>query len=225
MRLPLAAIKMSAGLFGDASAAVPEESTREERRVKLFPWDSVASQLFEPFQESAIDNLTLKEIWSGAAKGNKKTAYHSHLCADITKDPWHVGAGISQTAAILQEAIKNYKSQDMQQLIKEELRAKIDKDVAMLETILEKLNVGKGSQASRDTGTYRAAKKPKTSAGPVTTPTEKEVVQAAKALHAWLSEERTPFRFLLLILAGKGTYYAAHAAPKRFDRNVLTETF
>ena len=87
MRLPLAAIKMSAGLFGDASAAVPEESTREERRVKLFPWDSVASQLFELFQESAIDNLTLKEIWSGAAKGNKKTAYHSHLCADITKDP------------------------------------------------------------------------------------------------------------------------------------------
>ena len=113
----------------------------------------------------------------------------------------------------------------MQQLIKDELRAKIDKDVAMLETILEKLNVGKGSQASRDTGTYRAAKKAKTSAGPVTTPTEKEVVQAAKALHAWLSEERTPFRSLLFILAGKGTYYAAHAAPKRFDRNVLTESF
>eukprot|EP00439_Symbiodinium_sp_Y106_P077467 s413_g16.t1 len=241
---------MSAGFFGDANAAAPEESTRGERHVKLFPWDSVASQLFEPFQESAIDDLIFKEICSGAAKGNKKTAYHSHLCANIAKDPWHVGAGIPQTAAILQDAIKNYKSQDMQQLIKDELRAKIDKDVAMLETILEKLNVGKGSQAdtpsgaaavwegprdmqqlikdelrakihkdvamletileklnssqaSRDAGTNSAAKKAKTSAGPVTTPTEKEVVQAAKALHAWLSEERTPFRSLLFILAGK----------------------
>ncbi|CAE7257245.1 USP17L21, partial [Symbiodinium natans] len=87
------------------------------RRVKLYPWDSVASQLFEPYGESALDTLSLQDVWVAASKGNKKAMYHSHLCANQDTDPWHVGAGISLTAAGLLAAIKNFRSPDMKKLI------------------------------------------------------------------------------------------------------------
>ena len=113
---------MSGGLFGDAFVGQPaaavtektEKTEKVERRVKLFPYDHVASQLFEPFQESVLDTLSVAEVWAGAAKGNRKAAYHSHLCADLQTDAWHVGAGVSQTAEILLAAIKNWKKDDMQ---------------------------------------------------------------------------------------------------------------
>ena len=211
---------MSGGLFGDAFMGQPaaagtektEKTEKTERRVKLFPYDHVASQLFEPFQESVLDTLSVAEVWAGAAKGNRKAAYHSHLCADLQTDAWHVGAGVSQTAEILLAAIKNWKKDDMQRLVKEELRDKVNEEVAVLEPILEKLNVGRGSQQGRDTGSYRQAKKQRFS-GTVSQPaTEDEVIQATQALHRWLSQERSAFRSLLFILAGNGTYYAARAA-------------
>ena len=43
-------------------------------------------------------------------------------------------------------------------------------------------------------------------------PTEEELVEATQALHRWLSSKQSPFRSLLFILSGRGTYYAAHAA-------------
>ena len=117
-----------------------------ERRVKLFSWDSVAAQLLVPFGESTLDTPSLQQLWKATSEGNKKAAYHSHLCADKVADPWHVGAGVSTTAAALQAAIKNLETQDMQRLVRPELYDKIMAEASELKPILEMLNIGKGSQ-------------------------------------------------------------------------------
>eukprot|EP00439_Symbiodinium_sp_Y106_P022009 s156_g2.t1 len=193
---------MSDGLFG-ASAPKEKVESSDERRTKLFPWDSVASQLFEPWGESSLDSLSLEQVWQGARKGNKKTRYHSRLCADPNTDGWHVGAGISQTAEVLLLAIKNWQSQDMQRLIREDLYAKVTEEIATLEPALKALNVGKGSQESRDTGSFRQAKKQKTSTTSQATPTGEQLIHAATVLHKWLSQKHSAFRSALFILAGK----------------------
>ena len=55
---------------------------------------------------------------AGSLQRQRKTRYHSHLCANLSTDGWHLGAGISQTAEVLLLAIKNWQSQDMQRLIR-----------------------------------------------------------------------------------------------------------
>ena len=97
-------------LFDETETKEPVAAEQpSNRRTKLFPWDSVASKLFEPHRESALDKLSLQDVWTAASKGNKKAMYHSHLCADLASDTWHVGAGISLTAASLLAAINNFR--------------------------------------------------------------------------------------------------------------------
>ena len=157
-----------AGTMSLFDEAEPQEKMTAEqaagRRVKLYPWDSVASQLFEPYGESALDTLSLQDVWVAASKGNKKAMYHSHLCANQDTDPWHVGAGISLTAAGLLAAIKNFRSPDMKKLIVPAVYEKVDAELKDLEPALVLLNLGKGSQTSRDTGSFRAAKRQKATA-------------------------------------------------------------
>ena len=88
---------MSRGLFDEALEAAAPTEEQASRRTKLYPWDSVASQLFEPYGECISNKLSLPEIWKAAKKGSSKAQYHSHLCADASADPWHVGAGMSLT--------------------------------------------------------------------------------------------------------------------------------
>ena len=207
---------MSGGLFDDATpapavAAAPESN--EARRTKLYPWDSVAAQMFEPHGVSALDSMTLKELWEGTARGNKKVSYHSHLCADASKDAWHVGAGVSLTAATLINAIDFIKGGDMSRLIKEDLFTKVSKEIESLEPSLRILNLGKGSRTEQDTGSFRAAKRLRASAGTVKPQvTEDELKSAARVLHAWLQKPQSALRSMLFVLSGSGTYYAAHAA-------------
>ena len=201
------------GLFGASASEQPaKDPAKDERRVKLFPWDSLASQLFEPWGESSLDELSLQQLYNAANKGNKKTRYRSHLCADLSTDAWHVGAGISQTCEILLLAIKNWESQDMERLVRPDIYAKVKDEIATLAPALKILHVGKGSQESRDTGTLRQAKKQKVSTAVRATPTEDQVSEAAKVFHKWLAQEQSAFRSALFIVAGKNTYYAAHAA-------------
>ena len=207
---------MSGGLFEDAAptppAAAAQESS-EARRTKLYPWDSVAAQMFEPHGVSALDTMTLKELWEGTARGNKKVSYHSHLCADASKDAWHVGAGVSLTAATLIHAIEFFKSSDMSRLIKEDLFAKVSKEIDSLEPSLRVLNLGKGSRTEQDTGSFRAAKRLRASTGTAKPQvTEDELKSAARILHAWLQQPQSALRSVLFALSGSGTYYAAHAA-------------
>ncbi|CAE7902598.1 unnamed protein product, partial [Symbiodinium necroappetens] len=205
-----------ANLAHDLFDAAPEPETptpKQDRRVKLYPWDSVAAQLLEPFGESALDTLSLQQLWKAASEGNKKAAYHSHLCADKATDMWHVGAGVSLTAAALQAAIKNLESENMQRLLREDLYQKIMAEVADLKPILEKLNIGKGSQKHDASGTsMREAKRQKTGTSTVHAFTEEEVVAAAAKFHAWLSQEKSALRGALFVLSGNNSYYAAHTA-------------
>ena len=152
---------MSAGLFDNTDGGVPPAATEQVagRRAKLFPWDSVATQLFEPHGESALDAMSLKQIWEAAMKGNKKAAYRSHLCADKTTDAWRVGAGISLTAASLLSATKHFRNPDIKKIIVPELYAKVENELQALEPKLQLLNPGKGSQSQKDTGSFQAAKR------------------------------------------------------------------
>ena len=68
--------------------------------------------------------MPLKKLWKATAAGNRKAAYHSHLCASIDGDAWHVGAGVSMTAAAVQMAIEKLKSDNVKAVLREELYAK-----------------------------------------------------------------------------------------------------
>ena len=202
--------------------AAPEQEAEEEsqhvvaakRRTKLFPYDSVAAQLLEPHGTSSVDKMSLAELWASTAKGNKRAMYHSHLAADQEEDAWHVGAGISMTAASLQLAFTAIKGESMTQLMRPELHQKVMTEITDLEPHVQVLNLGKGSQAQPDTGSFRAAKRRKgTEAAEVAaTPTEAELRAAAKALHAWLSKPKSPLRHLLDILSASNVFYTGHVA-------------
>jgi len=200
-------------LFEHAAPEPEAPAPKLDRRVKLYSWDSVAVQLLEPYGESALDTLSLQQLWKAASEGNKKAAYHSHLCADKTTDMWHVGAGVSLTAAALQAAIKNLESDNMRRLLREELYNKIMTEVAELKPILDKLNISKGSQ-KQDTsaGSMREAKRQKTGTSTVHAYTEEEVVAAARKFHEWLGREKSALRGALFVLSGNNSYYTAHAA-------------
>ena len=90
-------------------------------------------------------------------------------------------------------------------MLKPELYEKIAEEVKALEPTLKLLNLGKGSQAQRDTGSFRAVKKQKT--GPTeTAASPEEMATAAKHFHAWLKLEKSAFRSFLFIVSGSNTY-------------------
>ena len=203
---------MSGGLFADADAA-PKES-KEERRTKLYPYDSVAALMLEPYGESALDTMSLAQVWSGTVKGNKRCAYHSHLAASQQADPWHVGAGVSLTAAAMLAAIKNFKSSDMQKIIVPTLYQKVMDEIKTLEPVLQALNFGRGSATATASSSFRDAKRLKTTAStPVTGASgAMNPDQAAKAFRAWLATEKSPLRSMLFILSANNTFYTGHTA-------------
>ncbi len=203
-----------AGLFDHEEPQGATAAAPANRRTKLFPWDSVASQLLEPYGESALDAMSLQEVWAAASKGNKKAQYHSHLCADQAADPWHVGAGISLTAAGLLAAMKHLQSEDMKKLIAPQPYTKIEQEIKELEPVLKLLNLGKGSQQNKDTGSFRSAKRQKMTASGTEglQGTEKEVLDAARAFHKWLNQPKSALRSVLFLLSGGNTFYSAHCA-------------
>ena len=207
---------MSAGLW-DAEAVAPAQEGEQkpaERRTKLFGYDSVALQMLEPYGEGALDGMSLREIWKGTAKGNKKCAYHSHLAADQASDPWHVGAGLSMTAQALLAAVHNFRSDDMRNLLRPELYARVKEEVDGLEPVLAAINFGKGSAGQKDTGSFREAKRAKLTASSTVESAlpAKNPVTAAVELRTWLLKEKSPFRSLLFVLSGKNSYYSGHVA-------------
>ena len=76
------------------------------------------------------------------------------------------------------------------------------------------LNLGKGSQHSKDTGSFRAAKRHKSTATSTDgmTGTEQETLDAARAFHRWLSSPKSAFRSVLFLLSGANTFYSGHCA-------------
>lgn len=208
--LPLLSI-MAEGLLGASPSAPAAKTGGDTRRVKLYPWDSTASQLLEPYGESAISSLSLADLWKAVNSGNKSAMYHSHLCAPVT-DQWHIGAGISLTAAALEAAATNFKTEYMQQLINPQYYEKISTELVELEPIFKVLNLGKGSQVEKDTGSFRAAKRSRRD-GPKPAPvTEAEVLDAARKMYKWLAKPSSAFRSFLFITSAGNTFYSGHVA-------------
>ena len=205
---------MADGLFTAADDAVAPKP-KEERRTKLYPYDSVAALMLEPFGESAVDSMSLEQVWSGTVKGNKRAAYHSHLAASQETDGWHVGAGVSLTAAALLAAIKNLKGGDMQKIIIPSLYEKVMQEVKQLEPILEALNFGKGSATATPSSSFRDAKRMKLTASTPVTGVSTGAIdpeEAAKKFRQWLIKDKSALRSMLFILAGNNSYYTGHVA-------------
>ena len=96
----------------------------------------------------------------------------------------------------------------MKKLISEEFYEKADSELKDLEPMLRMLNLGKGSQSQKDTGSFRAANRQKATASGVDSGvvTEADIMKAAKGFHEWLSKPKSPFRSMLFLLSGSNTY-------------------
>ena len=69
------------GSAGSADAAPAGKSGEQKRRTKLYPWDSVASQLLNPYGKSVLDDVSCKALWKSVQRGSQKAAFHSELAA------------------------------------------------------------------------------------------------------------------------------------------------
>ena len=206
------------GLFGSgaAGAAPDAASAADGRRTKLFGYDSVAAQLLEPYGKSALGDMELPELWDATKKGNRKAAYHSHLCANLTTDAWHVGAGISVTAAALLHAVEALEHENLKRILKEDLYAAAMGEAKTLKPHLEVLNFGKGIAGQGPVqASFRAVKKRRVDpSAPAPGRSEPEVQKAAEQLHDWLSKPSSPLRGLLFILSANNVFFTGYAAEK-----------
>ena len=192
----LPAVAERSGLFGasaTASDAASIEPSSMEKRTKLFPYDSVPSQLFEPFGPSMASDGFWHSCGRGAAAGNKKAQFHTALAASQDDDAWRVGSGLSLTAQSLLAAIKDepYK-----------------RVIAEADALVSYLRVP-------DMGSFRQLKKRRVQTAAaaavlVVVRLDAAVANAAKQFHQWLSKEVSPLRHLLNLLAGKGSFYGGH---------------
>ena len=216
----MAANGEAAGLF--AAPGSPEMShggASKAKRTKLYPTDHVAVKLFDPYGPSTLSEHSLKDLWKATAAGGKNVAFHSHLAADLETQPWKVGTGISVTCAALLAGIAGLEKENIVKLLKPELLKKAMDEAAMLKPALEVLNFGKGSEGNKDRGTTMSSlKRQKNNEGAavgVGRRADADSVRAAVAtLHEWLSKPNSALRGILMILAGDGVFYAAHAAEK-----------
>jgi hypothetical protein len=140
----------AAGLFGDGS--VPRSGSPRAgaggakviRRVKLYNYDSVASQVFNPYGPSNFTGLDPSVIFKAAAKGNKKAAFHTELAA-AADDQWRIGVGVSPTAQSLLAAIEQLNNTQVAQLLNPDILKKATDGAKALKPHLEPLDFGKGS--------------------------------------------------------------------------------
>jgi hypothetical protein len=211
----------AAGLFDrDASAAPgsPKMSGKTNfRRTKLYSYDSVACQVFNPYGKSKITELSTRDVWKAAAAGNKKCAFHSELAADAQNDLWRVGIGISRTAEAVLAGIDQLRDDNLQRLLRPEFLKKASDEAERLKPALEILNTGKGIEKEISNGSFSSLKKQKVSdasSAAKKTIAEKDISDAAEQLFEWLSQDSGPLRAVLSILAGNGTFFAAHVAEK-----------
>ena len=208
-------------LFGDSSArgasGAPSTPTAAapERRISLKPQDQVATQVFNPNGTSTIEDMSLKQIWKDAARGNKWCAFHTELAAsDSTGGAYRVGIGLSRFAETTLAAIAKLKEPDMARIVKQEILAKVLTEAGELEPHLQAINAGKGGQAKEDEGAgfQQARKRARLATAP--SRTKEEVEEAAQAVYDWLGKQGSPLRAMLHYMGAGGAIYAAGVADK-----------
>lgn len=204
----------SRGLFSAGPASQAPSSVAGEpsgRRTKLYFYDSVASQMLNPWGESNFTQESTEAVWRAAAQGTKKVAFHTEL-ADEEK--YRQGVGLSRTAEALLAAIAVLESKNMTKLLQQGPLEAARNEAAELKPHLTLLNRGKGRQEGPKEFTMSQLKKRRVDSGASAPPSEEAVKAAAVEVHKWLSKETTPLRAILTILAGNGTFWAGHVAEK-----------
>jgi len=199
--------------FGGASAAGPDAKKQRvdpnARRVKLFPWDTVASQMFNPYGKSNISDISTGKLWKAASDGNKAVMFHTELAASTD---YRVGIGFSRSAEAVVAAIEQLKDPNVTKLLNPAALQAAMAEADELLPHLKVLNVGKGSEGGNtQSGFSSLRKRPHASQQG---PTQEQTTTAAKAFYAWLRKEKTPLRAILSILSGDGAFYAGYAAEK-----------
>jgi hypothetical protein len=217
----------AAGLFTASARASSPTMQRKEaaagpRRTKLYTYDSVAAQVFNPYGSSVFTKLSPKEIWTAAAAGNKKAKFHTELAADKEHGgDYRVGVGMSRMAETLLAAIEQLDDENIGLLLAPGPLQSAQAEGKALAPALRILNAGKGAENDETAASFSAFKKHKGNAGSSSKDTGRpassttaDIEKAAAEYHDWLSKETTPLRAVLAILAGNGTFFAAHVAEK-----------
>eukprot|EP00913_Durusdinium_trenchii_P002605 g2411.t1 len=157
-----------------------------------------------------------QKFWKAAAGGNRKAVFHTELAAtEESGGAYCVGVGLSRVAETLLAAIEQLEDADLKRLLAAAPLRKAKEEAAALKPRLQVLNAGLA--AAESGGSFSALKKKQKTgwaAGEEVDRSEEKATEAARALHAWLSLEKTPLRHLLIILGGRGAFFAGHMAEK-----------
>ena len=108
--------------------------TAQTKATQLRQWDRVAAQALNPSGVSAIESVSLKDLWDVASKGHNKVHYYfTEIAADAeTGGPGRVGIGISRTAESLLAAINKLEVDHNKQWIEPAMLQKAMDEVATL---------------------------------------------------------------------------------------------
>lgn len=206
------------GLFANAQAPPSPTGTAAtrpgpasaERRQKLFNYDAAAAQALNPYGPSEFSKIGTEEVWKMVSKGSRKAAFHSEFAAE---DKFRVGVGLSRTAETLLEGIKMLDDEYTVMVLKPEVLKQAKEEAEQLQPDLEVLNFGKGSEKEAAAGTLSSVKRRKVTT-PVAPPDGASVRQAAERFRDWLCKGQSALRSIFAIMAGNGTWWAAHVAEK-----------
>ena len=90
-----------------------------ERRTKLYKTDQTSATFFNPYGRAFLP-LSNKELYEKVSEGDKKTKFHSELCAgEGTGGNYRVGIGLSRTAECLLAAFAEVQSNNLKKIINE----------------------------------------------------------------------------------------------------------
>ena len=209
----------AAGLFGAREQSRSRSPRRgkgtgkaADRRDKLYPNDTVASQFLNPYGSSGFSSVPEGTLWKSVAKGNKAVMFHSELAAD-PDDEWRNSVGLSRTAQSIEAAIHKLKEPNMKLLLKETHYAKAMQDADALLPHVRVLNAGEGSEGNADyVGNLKSLTRQPDADKRQCTPEEAQA--SAKYLHKWLATDSSPLRGMLSVLAGDGCFWSGYASAK-----------
>ena len=206
----------AAGLFDAAPASAPPGAAPVSgRRTQLYGYDSAAAQLLDPYGPSVVTDMELPKLWAAAAAGSRKAAFHTELAAGTeTGGPLRVGIGLSRVAQTLLAAAEQLEDETLGQLLQPGPLAAAKAELKQLRPHLQVLNAGASTGGSGGASFASARKRQRTAAAPAVPRDEATIRAAAAAFHAWLMLERSPFRAIMAVLAGKGVFFVGHVAEK-----------
>ena len=88
-----------------------------EKRTKLYRADQTSSTFFNPYGRAFLPPSN-KELYVKVSEGDKKTMFHSELCAgEGTGGNYRVGIGLSRTAECLLAAFAELRSDNLKKII------------------------------------------------------------------------------------------------------------